>query len=331
MLAVLFGALVALVVAFSARQPADEVVVLPSADGHVGMVVVERDGKRHVLNEAYATSRQGQSEVFRLSAEQVRETFASTLQSLPARPALFRLYFISGTDELTDESRVELRKVLDELKQRPIPDIAVVGHTDTVGDLEGNDRSSDCSAAPANARTSLPSAATIAPGAADPRPASSAFRRAAPYSSPCGFIASVMPSVTTQSRSPGAIALWALGYSKPSITHSGGPPACSTTSGAAPGTRASGGSWPALQKARAPVRVSRMPANAVTNSDSGFSRLISALACIRIAPGSRLSERRATLFRSDFDSAMNRLAGRPLPETSATTKNRRCRSSMKQS
>jgi outer membrane protein OmpA-like peptidoglycan-associated protein len=139
MLAVLFGALVALVVAFAARLPADEVVVLPSADGHVGMVVVERDGKRHVLNEAYATSRQGQSEVSRLSVEQVRESFGSTLQSLPARPALFRLYFISGTDELTDESRVELRKVLDELKQRPIPDIAVIGHTDTVGELEGND------------------------------------------------------------------------------------------------------------------------------------------------------------------------------------------------
>jgi len=139
MLAVLFGALVALVVAFAARQPADEVVVLPSADGHVGMVVVERDGKRHVLNEAYATSRQGQAEVSRLSVEEVRESFGSTLHALPARPALFRLYFISGTDQLTDESRVELRKVLDELKQRPIPDIAVIGHTDTVGELEGND------------------------------------------------------------------------------------------------------------------------------------------------------------------------------------------------
>jgi outer membrane protein OmpA-like peptidoglycan-associated protein len=52
---------------------------------------------------------------------------------------LFRLYFVSGTDELTDESRAELRKVLDELRQRPIPDIAVIGHTDTVGELEAND------------------------------------------------------------------------------------------------------------------------------------------------------------------------------------------------
>src|SRR3954454_13863386 len=105
MLAVVFGVLVALVVAFAPRQPADEVVVLPSADGHVGMVVVERDGKRHVLNEAYATSRRGQAEVTRQSVQEVREAFGSTLQSLPARPALFRLYFISGTDELTDGSK----------------------------------------------------------------------------------------------------------------------------------------------------------------------------------------------------------------------------------
>src|SRR5258705_7250983 len=139
MLAVLFAALVALVVAFAPRQPGDEVVVLPGPDGHVGMVVVERDGKRHVLNEAYATSRQGQPEVTRQSVQEVRESFGSTLQSLPSRPALFRLYFVSGTDELTDESRAELRKVLDELRQRPIPDIAVIGHTDTVGDLEAND------------------------------------------------------------------------------------------------------------------------------------------------------------------------------------------------
>ncbi len=139
MLVVVFGAIMALIVAITPGQPADEVVVLPGADGHVGMVVVERDGKRHVLNEAYATSRQGRPEVGRQSVQEVRESFGSTLQSLPSRPASFRLYFIFGTDELTDESKVELGKVLDELKQRPIPDIAVIGHTDTVGDLEAND------------------------------------------------------------------------------------------------------------------------------------------------------------------------------------------------
>lgn len=139
MLALVFGALVALIVAFAPRQPADEVVVLPGPDGRVGTVIVEREGKRHVLNEAYATSREGRPEIGRVSASEIRESFGNLLQALPSRPALFRLYFAFGTDELTEESKVELRKVLDELKQRPVPDIAVIGHTDTVGEIEAND------------------------------------------------------------------------------------------------------------------------------------------------------------------------------------------------
>jgi outer membrane protein OmpA-like peptidoglycan-associated protein len=139
MVVLLAGALAALVIFFNPRGPGDEVIVLPSADGHVGTVVVQRGNERHVLNEAYATSRTGQSEVVNLPGEEVRQSFSRTLQSLPARPTSFLLYFISGTDELTEESMIELSKVLDELKQRPVPDIAVIGHTDTVGDLEAND------------------------------------------------------------------------------------------------------------------------------------------------------------------------------------------------
>ncbi len=134
MLALLLGALAALVIVFAPKKPADEVTVLPGPDGHVGTVVVQRGGERHVLDQAYATSRAGESTVTRLSEQQVRESFGSELRALPSRPAKFLLYFVFGTDELTDESQAELRKVLDELKQRPVPDIAVIGHTDTVGD-----------------------------------------------------------------------------------------------------------------------------------------------------------------------------------------------------
>ncbi len=139
MFALLAGALAALVVIFAPSGPRDEVTVLPSPDGHVGTVIVQRGGERHVLNQAYATSRAGESTVTQQSEQQVRESFRSELRALPSRPTKFLLYFVFGTDELTDESQAELRKVLDELKQRPVPDIAVIGHTDTVGDHETND------------------------------------------------------------------------------------------------------------------------------------------------------------------------------------------------
>jgi outer membrane protein OmpA-like peptidoglycan-associated protein len=140
----LIGAAVVLGVLFGPDPRIEEtVVVLPSADGHIGMVVVEHAGERHVLNRPYATSRslgEDPAKVTQLSEPEISQSFASTLQSLPARPASFLLYFVTGTDELTDESKAELQKVLAELKQRPVPDIAVIGHTDSVGELEANDR-----------------------------------------------------------------------------------------------------------------------------------------------------------------------------------------------
>jgi outer membrane protein OmpA-like peptidoglycan-associated protein len=70
----------------------------------------------------------------------VREQFGTTLAALPGKPAKFLLYFLEGKDELTPESTVELERIFAELKRRPLPDIAVIGHTDTVGGLAYNDQ-----------------------------------------------------------------------------------------------------------------------------------------------------------------------------------------------
>ncbi len=60
--------------------------------------------------------------------------------AVPGKPATFTLYFLEGRDELTPESKGEMDKVFGELKRRPLPDIVVIGHTDTVGGLAFNDR-----------------------------------------------------------------------------------------------------------------------------------------------------------------------------------------------
>lgn len=123
-----------------APPPATTVVVLPAPDGHIGGVVVQQGGERQVLDKPYATSRTGEREVTQLSATEVQQAYGATLQALPDRPATFLLYFVTGTDELTDESKRELQKVLAALRERPSPDVLVIGHTDTVGDGETNDR-----------------------------------------------------------------------------------------------------------------------------------------------------------------------------------------------
>jgi outer membrane protein OmpA-like peptidoglycan-associated protein len=138
------------------------VVVLPSADGHVGMVVVERGDERFILNEAYASTRLTTTGEVKLEKLEEREVPASSESStepqspfqraaavlpgfqgavaaLPERPTSFYLYFITGTDTLTDASKLQFERMLEELRKRQAPDIVVIGHTDRVGAPEAND------------------------------------------------------------------------------------------------------------------------------------------------------------------------------------------------
>jgi outer membrane protein OmpA-like peptidoglycan-associated protein len=121
----------------------EHVVVLPGPDGKTGTVVVQRGGARQVLDQPYAASRiaaDGRQSAARASEQEVRAAFGSTLGAMPARPAAFLLYFMTGKDELTPESKADLQKVLEELKRRPSPDVVAIGHTDSVGAQELNDR-----------------------------------------------------------------------------------------------------------------------------------------------------------------------------------------------
>ena len=122
-----------------AQKSADTIVVLPDPDGRTGTVVVQRGEERHVLNQPYAASRPGE-QVTQLPPAEIRQSFGSTLEALPARPAAFVLYFVTGSDELTPASKAELQKVLAALKQRPSPEVVAIGHTDTVGEMASNDR-----------------------------------------------------------------------------------------------------------------------------------------------------------------------------------------------
>lgn len=117
--------------------------VLPARDGHIGAIVVKSgDSEPTVIDSAYGAVRiaGGRRTPAILEYSQVREMFGETLDALPASPTSYVLYFLEGKDELTDESKLELENVFADLKRRPLPDIMVIGHTDTVGAMDFNDR-----------------------------------------------------------------------------------------------------------------------------------------------------------------------------------------------
>jgi len=126
-----------------APEKAPEVfAVLPAPDGHVGAIVVKGPGAEHVINTAYGAVRieGGTQTASVLDPRQVQDMFGSTLDALPGVATSFTLYFIEGKDELTPESQAQLESVFAELQRRPLPDIVVIGHTDTVGSLDFNDK-----------------------------------------------------------------------------------------------------------------------------------------------------------------------------------------------
>jgi len=121
----------------------DQVTLLPTADGAVGAIVVRQDDLEIVLDKAYDSAvieGPGQVRQFVADPDAIKETFAPTLVALPTRPAGYMVYFLKGKDELTAESKKEIEKMFVELAKRPAAEIAVIGHTDTVGSIQFNDK-----------------------------------------------------------------------------------------------------------------------------------------------------------------------------------------------
>jgi len=121
----------------------DQVILLPEADGSPGAVVVRQEGVEIVLDKPYASAViEGPGQIRQLIVDPgvVRETFTPTLAALPSKPASFLLYFRKGEDELTAESKKEIEKMIAELAKRPAAEISVIGHTDTVGSIQFNDK-----------------------------------------------------------------------------------------------------------------------------------------------------------------------------------------------
>jgi outer membrane protein OmpA-like peptidoglycan-associated protein len=120
---------------------AERIVLLPEPDGHGTAVAVKQRGRDVVLDRPYAAAELSVADPWRYTAtpEEVEKTFGAALASQPLAPAHYTLYFIEGSDTLTEESKVVLEEMFGDVAKRPVPDVLVVGHTDAVGSDEFND------------------------------------------------------------------------------------------------------------------------------------------------------------------------------------------------
>ena len=123
--------------------PTEHFMLQPSSDGSTGsMKAVAKDGKNFVLDakQPVAQSRGGSVEASTTDLSTLKQRFQAATDAQPLPPATYRLHFTEGGDQLTPESQAQLDAIVEEIKRRPVPDLAVVGHTDRVGSVEANDK-----------------------------------------------------------------------------------------------------------------------------------------------------------------------------------------------
>jgi outer membrane protein OmpA-like peptidoglycan-associated protein len=115
-------------------------VVLPGEEGGAGAITVD-DGKTvTTLDQPYAAaeSRAGSSEPVDESRGNIGVIFRHAIAAQPILPHHFRLYFILGSNRLTSESAIAYRSVFNDIEQRPVYQVEVIGYTDALGDLRSN-------------------------------------------------------------------------------------------------------------------------------------------------------------------------------------------------
>jgi outer membrane protein OmpA-like peptidoglycan-associated protein len=118
------------------------IVLLPDANGSVGRARVSNEsGSADLSSERDAThvaANQPPGPISTLGEPDVKRIFGDALSALPPAPRHFTLYFRFESDDLTSESRLLVPEILKTVKERAVPDVAVVGHTDTTGTSKAN-------------------------------------------------------------------------------------------------------------------------------------------------------------------------------------------------
>jgi len=136
-----FAVLVTLVACVAGCAMEERVILLPEANGGPTSLDVHQGSHEVLLDRPYAATDLTVADPwpYQATAAEVQATFGDALAAQPVRAAHFTLHFNEASDDLTEESRAELERMLADVAKRPVRDIVIVGHTDAVGSDQYND------------------------------------------------------------------------------------------------------------------------------------------------------------------------------------------------
>jgi len=135
----------ALLLSLAACAQQNRFVLLEEEDGSTGSITVTNQAGSQTVSEAgsatqVASASDAPAAPEPVSAEDVQQTWGASISASPLTPRSFLLYFVTGTDILTEQSRRQLPDILDSIGQYPAPEVSVTGHTDTTGTSENNEQ-----------------------------------------------------------------------------------------------------------------------------------------------------------------------------------------------
>ncbi|MCX4162284.1 MULTISPECIES: OmpA family protein [Paraburkholderia] len=122
----------------------DKITLLPDPGGSVGAVVVKSVNTTQVIDTAYAqasVARNGAIEVTEGNPSDVQGRYGDLLAARPPRPMTFTINFLfDSATQMAPDSAATVTKLKTALATWPAPHLTVVGHTDSPGSVEFNDR-----------------------------------------------------------------------------------------------------------------------------------------------------------------------------------------------
>lgn len=124
--------------------PRADLIVLAAdpEDGSVGAVTVASPQGSVELASADQGTRvvagQAPAAPAPVAAADLQRIFGEAMSARPLPPRDFLLYFESGGDTLTAASQSLASEIVEFVRQRPAPDVSVIGHSDTTGEADAN-------------------------------------------------------------------------------------------------------------------------------------------------------------------------------------------------
>jgi outer membrane protein OmpA-like peptidoglycan-associated protein len=127
----------------TSSTPPALIVLLPDPDsGTTGRIRVANEFGSAAMDAprsaTHVTADAPPEPVTTMSDADVQRLFGDALAALPPAPSHFTLNFQFESDTLTEESIALVPEILKTVKMLAVPEVVVVGHTDTMGEAKAN-------------------------------------------------------------------------------------------------------------------------------------------------------------------------------------------------